>query len=113
MSNSTESYERFTSRDQIEFNKVLIDETEVKCQWEDEQGLCNEPVKEKDFSLHLYRRHGITSDSLLYRCLWQDSDCPHESKKESLERHMTGKHVPVKWACLHCHQTFTRERAMM
>ncbi|KAG9309914.1 hypothetical protein JVU11DRAFT_9946 [Chiua virens] len=114
MSNSMDRYERWTLKDRIEFNRILIDECEVICQWTDQWGVCNEPVKGKDITSHLNHRHTIASESESYQCLWHGSDCsPKLMKKASLIRHFREQHLSVKWACLHCDQTFTRERTMM
>ncbi|KAH0831060.1 hypothetical protein J3R83DRAFT_13583 [Lanmaoa asiatica] len=97
----------------LAFNKTIIDEIEVICQWVDYHGtLCNNPVKGKDVKAHLYHRHGITSDSQPYLCLWHKC-FSQPMRRSSLERHMKEHHVSVRWACPYCDHTFTRNVTMM
>ena len=92
------------------FNRFLIDEKDVECQWID-HGTCNEIVKGKDFKFHLHHRHGVTSEAQLYSCRWHECSSA-AMRKSSLERHVKEQHVPVKWACPRCPITFTRESTL-
>ncbi|KAH0836486.1 hypothetical protein J3R83DRAFT_8120 [Lanmaoa asiatica] len=113
MNNPNGYNQDWSIQDMIEFMRNVIGEKEVICQWIDHHGtLCNNLVKGKDFKVHLHHRHGITSDLELYPCRWHQC-FSQPMRRASLERHMQEQHVPARWACLYCPQTFSRERTMM
>ena len=99
-------------KDMIEFNRNIIETKDVVCEWVDNGIRCNDPLKGRDFKDHLYYKHGITSDSQFYQCRWSECN-PRPMRKSSLERHMKEQHVPVRWACPFCDQTFTRESTLL
>ncbi|KAI9573900.1 hypothetical protein HD554DRAFT_568345 [Boletus coccyginus] len=102
----------WSQRDMLLFNRNIFDEKEVVCQWVDNGTACNNPVKVKDFKDHLYDSHGVTSNLQLYACQW--CGCASDPMwRSSLERHMKEQHVPFRWLCPYCRQTFTRERTLL
>ena len=102
----------WTIHDMLVFNRNLIDENVVVCQWVDNGTLCNDPIKGKDFKVHLHHKHGITSESRLYECRWEVCSS-RAMKKSTFERHMREVHNPVKWACPYCDHVFTREGTLL
>jgi hypothetical protein len=102
-----------SSKDMIAFNGFLRDETEIVCQWIENTIVCNDGVKGKDFTAHLHHRHGTTSNSQVYSCLWHECSVSQPMMKSSLERHVREQHFPVKWACPTCTRTFTRKKTLM
>ncbi|KAF8449285.1 hypothetical protein L210DRAFT_387141 [Boletus edulis BED1] len=97
----------------VEFNRNVIDETEVTCEWVNNGTLCNDRVKGRDFKGHLHDRHGVASDTQLYQCQWLTCHS-HPMWRSSLERHLMEQHFPARWACPYspCTGRFTRESTL-
>ncbi|KAI9573883.1 hypothetical protein HD554DRAFT_565537 [Boletus coccyginus] len=97
----------------LDFNKNVFNEKEVICLCVDNGTLCNDLVKVKDLGDHLHDRHGVTSDLPLYACQWYECPSSHPMRRSSLARHMKEQHVPFRWLCPYCGDTFTRESSLL
>ncbi|KAN0088748.1 hypothetical protein V8E55_005805, partial [Tylopilus felleus] len=102
-------------KDLLAFNRNVLDETEVVCQWVHNGALCSEHIRARNFRIHLHGTHGVISDAPnhTYLCRWDGCPSNLQMRRTSLERHMKEQHVPFRWVCPSCTQIFSREYTLL